>query len=190
MTKIEKAIKEAIEPIVNGLNYKLYDVIYEKEAGENYLRIFIDNDSTISINDCEIVNNAITDLLDEKDFIKNQYVLEVSSPGLERRIRNDEQLNSCIGEKVDAKLLKKIQYVNKNIEDNTNIKNEINKSNKRDKTNKANKTNKTDNTISTKEVIGTLKSFDDKNVYILINDKDVVQVEKENIAKMNTVFDL
>ena len=163
MTKIEKAIKEAIEPIINGLNYKLYDVIYEKEAGENYLRIFIDNDSTISINDCEIVNNAITDLLDEKDFIKNQYVLEV-----------------------DAKLFKKIQYVNKNIEDNTNIKNEINKSNKRDKTNKANKTNKTDNTISTKEVIGTLKSFDDKNVYILINDKDVVQVEKENIAKMNT----
>lgn len=163
MTKIEKAIKEAIEPIINGLNYKLYDVIYEKEAGENYLRIFIDNDSTISINDCEIVNNAITDLLDEKDFIKNQYVLEVSSPGLERRIRNDEQLNSCIGEKVDAKLFKKIQYVNKNIEDNT---------------------------ISTKEVIGRLKSFDDENVYILINDKDVVQVEKENIAKMNTVFDL
>lgn len=163
MTKIEKAIKKAIEPIINGLNYKLYDVIYEKEAGENYLRIFIDNDSTISINDCEIVNNAITDLLDEKDFIKNQYVLEVSSPGLERRIRNDEQLNSCIGEKVDAKLFKKIQYVNKNIEDNT---------------------------ISTKEVIGRLKSFDDKNVYILINDKDVVQVEKENIAKMNTVFDI
>lgn len=163
MTKIEKAIKEAIEPIINGLNYKLYDVIYEKEAGENYLRIFIDNDSTISINDCEIVNNAITDLLDEKDFIKNQYVLEVSSPGLERRIRNDEQLNSCIGEKVDAKLFKKIQYVNKNIADNT---------------------------INTKEVIGRLKSFDDKNVYILINDKDVVQVEKENIAKMNTVFDL
>ena len=163
MTKIEKAIKEAIEPIVNGLNYKLYDVIYEKEAGENYLRIFIDNDSTISINDCEIVNNAITDLLDEKDFIKNQYVLEVSTPGLERRIRNDEQLNSCIGEKVDAKLFKKIQYVNKNIEDNTN---------------------------STKEVIGRLKSLDDKNVYILINDKYVVQVEKEKIAKMNTVFDI
>lgn len=187
MTKIEKAIKEAIEPIVNGLNYKLYDVIYEKEAGENYLRIFIDNDSTISINDCEIVNNAITDLLDEKDFIKNQYVLEVSSPGLERRIRNDEQLNSCIGEKVDAKLFKKIQYVNKNIEDNTNIKNEIDKTNK---TNKTNRNNKTDNTISTKEVIGRLKSLDDKNVYILINDKDVVQVEKENIAKMNTVFDI
>ena len=163
MTKIEEAIKKAIEPIINGLNYKLYDVIYEKEAGENYLRIFIDNDSTISINDCEIVNNAITDLLDEKDFIKNQYVLEVSSPGLERRIRNDEQLNSCIGEKVDAKLFKKIQYVNKNIADNT---------------------------INTKEVIGRLKSFDDKNVYILINDKDVVQVEKENIAKMNTVFDI
>ena len=144
MTKIEKAIKEAIEPIVNGLNYKLYDVIYEKEAGENYLRIFIDNDSTI--------------------FIKNQYVLEVSSPGLERRIRNDEQLNSCIGEKVNAKLFRKIQYVNKNIEDNTNIKNEIDKTNKKNKTNR---NNKTDNTISTKEVIGRLKSFDDKNAYII-----------------------
>ena len=73
------------------------------------------------------------------------------------------------------------------IEDNTNIKNEIDKTNK---TNKTNRNNKTDNTISTKEVIGRLKSLDDKNVYILINDKDVVQVEKENIAKMNTVFDI
>ena len=186
MTKIEKAIKDAIEPIINGLNYKLYDVIYEKEAGENYLRIYIDNDSTISINDCEIVNNAITDLLDEKDFIKTQYMLEVSSPGLERRIRNDEQLNGCIGEKVDVKLFKKMQYVNKNNTDNTNINNTNSKKN----TNIKNKTKNTNNTNNTKEVIGTLKSFDDRNVYILLDDKNVVQIEKGNIAKMNTVFDI
>lgn len=100
MTNTEKNISKCIKPIIEEIGYTLYDVIYEKEGSQNYLRIFIDKPDGISINDCENVNNAITDILDEKDFIKNAYMLEVSSPGIERRIRTDEHLKQSIGENV------------------------------------------------------------------------------------------
>lgn len=103
MTNTEKKISECLKPIIERLGYSLYDVIYEKEGTQNYLRIFIDKPEGIGINDCENVNNAITDILDEKDFIKNTYFLEVSSPGIERRIRNDEHIKQNIGKKVRIK---------------------------------------------------------------------------------------
>ena len=70
MTKVEKDVKEIIEKIINDIGYELYDVIYEKEGKDNYLRIFIDKEDGIDLNDCEAVNNAINDILDEKDPIK------------------------------------------------------------------------------------------------------------------------
>lgn len=111
MTALETKIKEAIEPIITKLNYKIYDVIYEKEGKDNYLRIFIDTDKKegISLNDCETVNNVITDFLDEKNFIKSQYFLEISSPGIERRIRDDEQLEQNLNSKVEVHLYKAIE---------------------------------------------------------------------------------
>ena len=111
MTALETKIKEAIEPIITKLNYKIYDVIYEKEGKDNYLRIFIDTDKKegISLNDCETVNNGITDFLDEKNFIKSQYFLEISSPGIERRIRDDEQLEQNLNSKVEVHLYKAIE---------------------------------------------------------------------------------
>lgn len=111
MTTTEIKVKEVVEPIITDLGYKVYDVIYEKEGSENYLRIFIDKDEGISINDCEIVNNAITDILDEKDLIKNQYMLEVSSSGLERRLRSDEQLQQAIDKKVEIHTYKSVKDV-------------------------------------------------------------------------------
>ena len=104
MTALETKIKEAIEPIITKLNYKIYDVIYEKEGKDNYLRICIDTDKKegMSLNDCETVNNGITDFLDEKNFIKSQYFLEISSPGIERRIRDDEQLEQNLNSKVEV----------------------------------------------------------------------------------------
>ena len=81
MTSLEKRVKDLIEPIINKLNYDLYDVIYTKEGKDYYLKIFIDSNYGISLNDCEKVNNAITDILDEKDYIKQQYFLEISSEG-------------------------------------------------------------------------------------------------------------
>ena len=106
MSKVETKVEELIEPIVKSLGYKLYDVIYEKEARDYYLRIFIDNEKGISLEDCEKVNNAITELLDEKDYIKDQYFLEVSSPGIERVLRKDWQIQENIGKEVEVKLFK------------------------------------------------------------------------------------
>ena len=73
----------------------------------------IDSKKGIDINDCERVNNEITDLLDEADYIKDQYFLEVSSPGIERVLRKDWQLNKYKGEEVQISLYKKDEYGNK-----------------------------------------------------------------------------
>lgn len=110
MTKIEENVKKLLEPIINNLGYKVYDIIYEKEGKDNYLRIFIDKEnSIIDLNDCEKVNNAINDILDEKDLIKSSYMLEVSSPGLERRIRSDEHLEMAISKEVEVHTFKPIE---------------------------------------------------------------------------------
>ena len=109
MTSIETNVIKILEPIINNLGYEVYDVIYEKEGKDNYLRIFIDNGKQITLEDCEKVNNAITDILDEKDLIKSQYFLEVSSPGLERRIRTDKQLEIFKNEKVEIHLFKAVE---------------------------------------------------------------------------------
>ena len=109
MTQVETKVKALIEDTIHNLGYQIYDVIYEKEGKDNYLRIFIDNSATITLEDCEEVNNAITDMLDEKDLIKSQYFLEISSPGLERRIRSDEHLQMFINSKIEMNLFKAIE---------------------------------------------------------------------------------
>ena len=106
MSKVEKKVEDLIKPIVENLGYKLYDVIYEKEAKDYYLRIFIDNENGISLEDCEKVNNAITEILDEKDYIKDQYFFVLFSPGIERVLRKDWQMQENIGKKVEVKLFK------------------------------------------------------------------------------------
>ena len=71
------------------------------------MRIFIDKENGIDLNDCEKVNNEITDVLDEADIIKEQYFLEVSSPGIERVLRKDSHLEKNIGKEIEIKLFKK-----------------------------------------------------------------------------------
>ncbi len=97
MAKIEEKVEELISKTIEDLGYELYDVIYEKEAKDYYLRVFIDTPEGISLDDCEKVNNAITDMLDDVDYIKDQYFLEVSSPGIERLLRKEKHLQSNIG---------------------------------------------------------------------------------------------
>ena len=107
MANIEEKVEKLIKKKIEDIGYELYDVIYLKE-GKNYtLRIVIDNEKGISLEDCEKVNNEITDILDEADYIKDQYFLEVSSPGIERLLRKDWQLNKYIGSKVEVNLFKK-----------------------------------------------------------------------------------
>lgn len=109
MTKLEEKIENLVKPIIEDLGYNLFDVVYVKEAKDYYLRIFIDSEAGISLEDCEKVSNAINDILDEKDYIKDQYFLEVSSAGLERVLRRDEHLKANIGNEIEAKLFKTIQ---------------------------------------------------------------------------------
>ena len=104
MTKLEEKVQALLKPIIEEKGYELYDVIYEKEAKDYYLRIFIDKKDGISIDDCEIVSNSISDILDEKDLIKEQYFLEVSSAGVERVLRSDEHLKKYLGQEVEVKL--------------------------------------------------------------------------------------
>lgn len=108
MTSLEKKIEELVKPIIENLGYKVYDVIYQKEGKDNYLKIFIDSDKGIDLNDCEKVNNSVNNILDEKDYIKAQYYLEISSPGLERNLRRDEQFLDNINKKIEVHLYNSI----------------------------------------------------------------------------------
>jgi len=107
--KVENLLKEKIE----SLGYELYDVEYSKEGKNYFLRIFIDKKDGIDLNDCEKVNNEINDLLDGADYIKEQYFLEVSSPGIERILRKDKHLKENIGKEITIKLFKKDERGNK-----------------------------------------------------------------------------
>lgn len=105
---IETKVENLLEKTIQDLGYELYDVLYVKEGKDYYLRIVIDKDGGIDINDCENVNNAINDMLDEADYIKDQYFLEVSSPGLERNLRKAKHFEKQIGNKIYIKLFKAI----------------------------------------------------------------------------------
>ena len=107
MASIEEKVTKLVEPIIENLGYELYDVEYAKEGKNYFLRIFIDNEKGIDLNDCEKVNDSITDILDKENYIKEQYFLEISSPGIERVLRKDKHLEKNIGEEVTIKLFKK-----------------------------------------------------------------------------------
>lgn len=107
-SSIESKVEKLLEKIIIDLGYDLYDVKYEKEGKDYYLRIIIDKPEGIDINDCEKVNNSINDILDEADYIKDQYFLEVSSPGIERILRKEKHFTSQIGNEISVKLFKPI----------------------------------------------------------------------------------
>lgn len=106
MANIEEKVESLLKAKIEELGYILYDVEYAKEGKNYYLRIFIDKEDGVDLNDCEKVNDGITDILDEADYIKEQYFLEVSSPGIERVLRKDWHLEQNIGKEVEIKLFK------------------------------------------------------------------------------------
>ena len=114
MVRIEEKIENLVKEKIEKLGYELYDVLFLKEGPNRILRIVIDNKQGISLDDCEKVNDEIKDLIDEADFIKDQYYLEISSPGIERLLRKDWQLKKFQGELVEVKLFKKDEKGNKN----------------------------------------------------------------------------
>ena len=113
MAKIEEKVEELIKDKIENIGYSLYDVEYAKEGPNYYLRIYIDSPKGIDLDDCEKVSNEINEILAEADYIKEQYFLEVSSPGVERILRKDEHLEQNIGKQVEAKLFRKDENNNK-----------------------------------------------------------------------------
>ncbi|MBO5413906.1 MAG: ribosome maturation factor RimP [Clostridia bacterium] len=108
MTNIESKVEKLIAPKIENLGYELYDVEYVKEGKDYYLRIYIESENGISLDDCEKVSNEITDILDKEDYIKEQYFLEVSSTGVEKVLKKDKHLEANLGVEVQVKLFKPI----------------------------------------------------------------------------------
>ncbi|GAA0683098.1 MULTISPECIES: ribosome maturation factor RimP [Clostridium] len=101
-------VRDIAKDIIENLGYELYHVEYTKEDGENYLRIYIDNEVGISLDDCAKVSTVISDKLDEVDPIKDFYYLEISSPGINRFLHTDKHLEDNIGKTVLVKLIKSL----------------------------------------------------------------------------------
>ena len=109
MANIENRVQDLVENTITELGYELYDVQYVKEGKDYYLRIYIDSKKGIDLEDCEKVSNEVSTILDKNDFIKDQYFLEISSPGIERILRKDKHLKDNIGEEVEVSLFKPIE---------------------------------------------------------------------------------
>ena len=101
---IEATIEEIVQPIVDAKNFEIVDIEYVKEAGEYYLRVYLDKEGGISLSDCEVVSRELSEILDKKDPIKDNYFLEVSSPGLDRPLKKDKDFERYKGRDVEIKL--------------------------------------------------------------------------------------
>ncbi|MDA3732626.1 ribosome maturation factor RimP [Niameybacter massiliensis] len=102
--QIVDEVTKYLEPILAEFNYELVDVEFVKEGPTFYLRIYIDKEGGITIEDCRVTSRTIEPVLDEKDIIEPAYMLEVSSPGLDRVIKKDKDFERFNGEVVDVKL--------------------------------------------------------------------------------------
>ena len=108
MTKQEKELENIALPVVESLGYELYDIEYVKEGQEWFVRLYIDSENGIDLDDCEKVSNAVGEELDRVDPISTAYSLEVSSCGLERRLRERKHYEAAVSQNVEVKVYKAI----------------------------------------------------------------------------------
>lgn len=104
----EQKTEEILLPLVEVHGFELVDVEYVKEGGNWYLRAYIDKPGGITVDDCEVISRALSDLLDEKDFIDEAYILEVSSPGLGRPLKKEKDYIRSMGELVEVRTYRPI----------------------------------------------------------------------------------
>lgn len=103
MSKVIEVVEQIVEPIVNDLNLELVDIEYVKEGKSWFLRVFIDKDQGIDIEECGMVSEKLSEKLDELDPIPYNYFLEVSSPGAERPLKKQKDYEKAIGKNVHIK---------------------------------------------------------------------------------------
>ncbi len=105
----EQKAEKLLAPIVEANGFELVDVEYVKEVGEWYLRGYIDKPGGITVNDCEVVSRAFSDKLDEHDFIEDSYIMEISSPGLDRPLKKDKDFERNMGKMVELRTYRPIE---------------------------------------------------------------------------------
>ena len=104
MSKISDIVAGLAQPLAAELGLELWDVEYVREAGQWFLRVYIDKDGGVSINDCEALSKALDPVLDEADPIPDSYVFEVSSAGAERELKRPSDFQRFLGSQVAVKL--------------------------------------------------------------------------------------
>ncbi|MBR5361047.1 MAG: ribosome maturation factor RimP [Lachnospiraceae bacterium] len=105
---IEERTENLLKPIAEACGVSIYDVEYVKEGSDMYLRAYIDKEGGVTIDDCESVSRALNDKLDEEDYIADAYILEVSSPGLGRKLTKPRHFVQSIGQEVELKTYKAV----------------------------------------------------------------------------------
>jgi len=104
--KTELLAYEIGDKLGEKMGVYLVDAQFKKEAGKQFLRLFIDKDGGVGIDDCEAFSRAFSDIIDELDPIDTEYTLEVSSPGVDRKLKTEREFLHYIGKEVDVKLFK------------------------------------------------------------------------------------
>ena len=103
MAKIDEALKKIALDVCERHGVYIYDTEYKKEGSEYFLRLFIDKENGVTIEDCENVSREVSPLLDDLTFIKEAYIFEVSSPGIDRALTQDWHFEKVMGEEIDIK---------------------------------------------------------------------------------------
>ena len=104
----EAKTEELLQPLVDAHGFELVDVEYVKEAGNWYLRAYIDKPGGIAVDDCEVISRALSDKLDEEDYIEESDILEVSSPGLGRPLKKEKDFKRSIGREIEVRTFRAI----------------------------------------------------------------------------------
>ena len=157
----EKRSEKILEPIMKENRFELVDVEYVKEAGTWYLRAYVDKEGGITLDDCELVNRTWSDIMDREDFIPEAYVLEVSSPGLGRKLKKEKDFKRSIGEEVDVKF-----YQGRKIP-----------------------AGKAGKEVSVKELTGVLKGFDGKTITLETDFSEAYVIDRDDISVVKLTID-
>ena len=104
----ESRTEAMLMPIVEAKGFELVDVEWVKEGANWYLRAYIDKPGGIAVDDCEVISRALSDKLDEEDYIEDSYILEVSSPGLGRPLKKDKDFQRSIGKEIEVRTFRAI----------------------------------------------------------------------------------
>jgi ribosome maturation factor RimP len=106
--EIEARTEELVMPLITKHQFELVDVEFVKEGSNRYLRLYIDKEGGITVNDCEAISRPFSDLLDVEDYIEESYILEVSSPGLGRPLKKDKDFKRHLGDEVEIRLFRPV----------------------------------------------------------------------------------